>query len=249
MSISGAARAVKLLTAAVGANAPNKHDDVAVVQSLLQSNGCDPGKIDGNCGPKTIAAIQKFQARYMAVPDGRVDPHGLTWQKLTGTISPLPPAPPVPAVHPSTTTEWTGDSSRWPQEKKLASLEPRLRSLVPPILEKLRAQGFQPKIFFGWRSVEVQREIVARGDSKVLFSFHNAQKPDGTPNAYAADIVDARWGWEPAAAQNGFWVALGAAAKSYGLVWGGDWQSFKDVAHIQSRQNSELGATKKESGL
>ena len=247
MTISGAGRAVKLLTAAVGAGAPNKHDDVAVVQSLLKSNGCDPGKIDGQCGAKTIAAIRKFQAGFMSTPDGRVDPHGLTWQKLTGTISPLPP--PAPPVHPSTTTEWSGDSSRWTQEKKLASLEPRLRSLVPPILEKLRAQGFQPKIFFGWRSVEVQQQIVARGDSTVLFSFHNAQKPDGTPNAYAADIVDSRWGWEAPAKTNGFWTALGAAAKQYGLVWGGDWVSFKDVAHIQSRQNSELAATKRESGL
>jgi peptidoglycan L-alanyl-D-glutamate endopeptidase CwlK len=83
----------------------------------------------------------------------------------------------------------------------------------------------------------------------VRFSFHNAQRPDGTPNAYAADIVDERWGWEPAAEENGYWEALGEEARALGLVWGGDWRTFKDVAHIQGRQNSELAATKRESGL
>jgi|GEM_PF-4880261 len=48
---------------------------------------------------------------------------------------------------------------------------------------------------------------------------------------------------------NGFWAALGEEAKKRGLVWGGDWKSFRDVAHIQGRQNSELSLVKRESGL
>ncbi|BBA33140.1 peptidoglycan-binding domain-containing protein [Methylocaldum marinum] len=81
------------------------------------------------------------------------------------------------------------------------------------------------------------------------FSFHNAQLPDGTPNSYAADIVDERWGWSNDAEKNGFWQAMGEEANQLGLVWGGDWKNFKDVAHVQSRQNSELASVKKESGL
>src|SRR5438874_3293195 len=129
------------------------------------------------------------------------------------------------------------------------SLEPAFRAKVQILLEKLKAAGFKPKIFYGWRSVDVQQQLFREGKSQVQFSFHNAQKPDGTPNAYAADIIDQRWGWEDEAETNGYWTALGKAAKSLGLVWGGDWKDFPDEAHVQSRQNSELAAVKKESGL
>lgn len=99
----------------------------------------------------------------------------------------------------------------------------------------LRASGFQPTIVYGWRSVAVQEELLKQGHTTVHFSFHNAQLPDGTPNSHAADIVDERWQRTPAAAKNGFWEALGKAAKEEGLVWGGDWKSFLDVAHVQNR--------------
>lgn len=160
----------------------------------------------------------------------------VTWDKLTVYVR-------------ARKEDWSGDSSQWSQEKKLSSLDPLFRPAVSAVLAALRDQGFQPKIFFGWRSVAVQHQLFLQGRTKVQFSFHNAQRPDGTPNAYAADIVDSRWGWTDAAQQNGFWDALGAEARERGLVWGGDWTSFRDVAHIQSRQNSELAATKRESGL
>jgi|SRR5271157_1053134 len=224
----------------VGAGGKNFHDDVGTVQALLSKSGVNPGLVDGVCGAKTIAAITAFQKKFLPVPDGRVDPGGITWQKLIGSAS----ASPASAAGP-----WSGDSSKWPQEKKLQSLDLALRPKVQAILHTLTVQGFQPKIFFAWRSVQVQEQLFKQGNTKVHFSFHNAQKPDGTPNAYAADIVDARWGWDDAAEANGYWEALGKAAKLYGLVWGGDWKGFPDVAHVQSRQNSELAAVKKESGL
>ena len=161
---------------------------------------------------------------------------GATWDKLTVIVG-------------AAKSDWSGDSSQWTQEKKLLSLDPLFRPKVQSVLTTLTAQGFQPKIFFGWRSVAVQHELFLKSRTKVQFSFHNAQKPDGTPNAYAADIVDVRWGWEKEAEENGFWDALGNAAKDVKLVWGGDWERFRDVAHVQSRQNSELGAVKRASGL
>lgn len=75
------------------------------------------------------------------------------------------------------------------------------------------------------------------------------RKKDGTPNSYAADIIDKRWAWGKEAKTNGFWTALGEEAKKQGLVWGGNWKSFRDYAHIQGRQNSELSSVKRESGL
>ncbi len=71
------------------------------------------------------------------------------------------------------------------------------------------------------------------------FSFHNATTSDGTPRAYAADIVDRRWLWHPEAEENGYWLALGAEAKSNNLYWGGT-RKHPDWAHVQLLPNSQL---------
>ena len=145
--------------------------------------------------------------------------------------------------------DWSGDSSKWSQKKKLASLDSKLRTKTVRILETLNSGGYRPKIFFGWRSVAVQRRLFEAGNSKVRFSFHNAQLKNGTPNAQAIDIIDRRWAWGEEAERNRFWDALGKAAKAEGLYWGGDWSKFKDYAHVQSFPNSKLSEIKKKSGL
>lgn len=116
------------------------------------------------------------------------------------------------------------------------------------VIDALSARGFQPHIVYAWRSVAVQRQLVAQGRSKVLFSFHNAQTSAGIPNAWAADIIDKRWAWNESDCMK-FFKALGEEAKKVGLVWGGDWANFRDWAHVQGRPNSALAATKRESGL
>jgi peptidoglycan L-alanyl-D-glutamate endopeptidase CwlK len=230
---------LQILTS-VGDKGKNQLRDVEIVQSLLSAKGFQAGRADGVCGARTVAAIRRFQATFLPHPDGLVEPSGATWLKL---------ASPGGAVgHPSL-GQWVGDSSLWPQEKKLASMHPDLRPKVTAILGALKKRGYQPKIFFGWRSVAVQLELFKQGNSLVKFSFHNAQKTDGTPNAYAADIVDSRYGWEKQAESSGFWKALGQEAKVQTLVWGGDWTDFKDWAHVQLVQNSELARVKQESGL
>ena len=234
----------------VGHDGINQPSDVRVVQA--QMNAQMPPSltklvVDGNSGPLTIAAIRSFQKLVVGLgrPDGRVDPAGKTLRALNDPASEPKWARGAVAEN----LKWGGDSARWTQEKKLQSLDPVFRVKVKGVVDALSTRGFQPKIFYGWRSVAVQQELFKKGRSKVRFSFHNAQKPDGTPNAYAADVIDRRWGWESAAKTNGFWDALGQEAKKRGLVWGGDWTNFKDVAHIQGRQNSELAAVKRESGL
>jgi peptidoglycan L-alanyl-D-glutamate endopeptidase CwlK len=164
---------------------------------------------------------------------------GSTWDTLTVSVPPRK----------DSLGPWSGDSSLWPQAKKLQSMHPDLRSMVEDVLDALAQRGFKPKIVYGWRSVAVQLKLFNQGHSKVKFSFHNAQKPDGTPNAYAADIVDSRYNWKPEAKTSGFWDALGEEAKSRGLYWGGDWASFRDWAHVQLVPNSQLARVKQESGL
>ncbi|MBT1074309.1 peptidoglycan-binding protein [Geobacter grbiciae] len=230
---------MSVLQASVGYLGKNLENDVETVQSLLKSKGFDPKGIDGVCGKDTIAAIRSFQATFMTNPDGLIEPGRKTWLKLAGTGG----------AATADLSQWCGDSARWSQEKKLQSMHPELRQKVAAVLQALAGRGFQPKIFYGWRSVAVQMQLYYQGNSKVKFSFHNAQYPDGTPNAYAADIVDSRFGWAPEAEQTGFWKALGEEAKELGLVWGGDWVNFRDWAHVQLVPNDELGRVKRESGL
>lgn len=225
------------ITASVGRGGTNGKTDVKAIQSAL--NAVYPAlllDVDGICGTKTIRRIEKFQKRFMNNPDGRIDPDGSTLKRLNTAV-------------PDLRDEWSGDSSKWPQDKKLKSLDGRMRLKVERILGRLKDEGFQPKIVYAWRSVSKQLELVDAGHSKVRFSFHNAQKKNGTPNAYAADIIDKRWAWTKAAEQNGFWEALGRSAKDEGLYWGGDWISFKDWAHIQFHPNYMLAEIKNESGI
>ena len=225
------------IKSSVGANGKNGRADTRKVQKLL--NAIFPStllSVDGDCGSKTVRRIERFQRRFTTKPDGRVDPDGRTLKKLN-------------AAAPGLQKAWSGDSSQWSEEKKLSSLDERMRDKVVRVLGTLKAEGFKPKIFFAWRSVAVQLEIVAKGNSKVRFSFHNAQKKNGTPNSYAVDIIDKRWAWSEKAEENGFWEVLGKAGKAEGLYWGGDWRSFKDWAHLQFFPNNKLSDAKRESGL
>lgn len=223
------------ISASVGRNGVNRRLGVVTIQKLLKERGVDPGPINGLCGSKTIAAIVSFQKGFLRRPDSLIEVGGITWRKLTTTQpNKIKVAPRVSVGY------WSGDSARWPQDKKLESLDTSFRKKTRAVLKALEERGFQPKIFYGWRPVSVQQKLHEKGRTKARFSFHNAQKPDGTPNSYAADIVDKRWGWKKEAEMSGFWAALGKEAKKQGLVWGGDWKNFKGVAHIQGRQNSEL---------
>ncbi|RZL27806.1 MAG: peptidoglycan-binding protein [Sphingomonas sp.] len=256
------------ISASVGRLGVNRPDDVSKVQDLLHRAGMNPGPVDHIAGPRTIAAINGYQQHILRAPDGRVDANGLTLHRLNAAITRAAPprspsriqpsqvqqAPPpsrVAALAPSSKamrTDWTGDSEAWPQDKKLASLDPVFRRQIEPILSQLRTEGFKPKIIFAWRSVAKQLVLHRQGRTKVLFSFHNAQTPQGIPNALAVDVVDERWGWnEPDC--HVFFKALGRIGKMHGLVWGGDWTSFRDWAHLQGRQNSALRQVKRESGL
>ena len=225
------------ISKSVGRGGVNTRADTREIQAALNAGfPATPIAVDGLCGRNTIRRIERFQRRFMQNPDGRVDPGGRTLRRLNGIV-------------PARSDNWHGDSSRWPQAKKIASLDTRMRPKVRRVLAALKEAGFQPKIVYAWRSVDVQRRLVQQGRSKVSFSFHNAQQTDGTPNAYAADVIDRRWAWSDAAEENGFWAALGQAAKTEDMYWGGDWRSFKDWAHIQFFPNSELAEVKRESGL
>lgn len=96
--------------------ARNQTNDILTVQKLLtavaQKLGraeFDPRGIDGKISrtpgaSNTVKAIIAFQRQVvgMALPDGRIDVNGATWQKLVSSAgtAPLPPVTPTPPAGP-----------------------------------------------------------------------------------------------------------------------------------------------------
>ena len=79
--------------ASVGQDGVNKHDDVLIVQTLLNKNAHmveSIGRVpeDGNFDASTGRAIIAFQHDVVriATPDGRVDPNGRTFRTLLGDV-------------------------------------------------------------------------------------------------------------------------------------------------------------------
>ncbi|XXT21218.1 penicillin-insensitive murein endopeptidase [Sorangium sp. So ce429] len=79
------------LGGSVGVGGRNAHDDVLLVQKMLNKNAHlapEIGRLpeDGIMAEATERAIVAFQRRIvrLASPDGRVDPHGRTWRTLLG---------------------------------------------------------------------------------------------------------------------------------------------------------------------
>jgi peptidoglycan hydrolase-like protein with peptidoglycan-binding domain len=73
----------------VGQNGDNLESDVRLVQQLLNRQDLSPlARLneDGRVGSATIEAIRHFQTRCVGMnsPDGRVDPDGRTFKKLSG---------------------------------------------------------------------------------------------------------------------------------------------------------------------
>jgi peptidoglycan hydrolase-like protein with peptidoglycan-binding domain len=91
--------ATQRIAGSVGQGVVGSREDVIKVQTLLKEKKLYEGMINGQCNPETIAAIKKFQTHFMRVPDGRIDPNGITWKKLTGQS---PMGMPLPAA----ATKW-----------------------------------------------------------------------------------------------------------------------------------------------
>lgn len=75
----------------VGRGGKNVAPDVVIVQRLLNDKYLKPNKMpalvdDGKVGTNTQNAIDGFQKKVVGLlnPDGRIDPGGASWRKLTG---------------------------------------------------------------------------------------------------------------------------------------------------------------------
>jgi peptidoglycan hydrolase-like protein with peptidoglycan-binding domain len=86
------------ISGSVGSGGANRFDDVRKIQEALnrvppeKGGPLPPLVVDGLCGPKTVAAILRFQKAQGVVADGRVDPGQATLSKLNTVLGATRPA-------------------------------------------------------------------------------------------------------------------------------------------------------------
>lgn len=122
------------LGGSVGRKGKNAAGDVRAVQKALGLAA------DGDCGPKTIAAIEAYQRKLGAAkPDGRVDAGGATERGLAGLAKP-PPAEPSAAVDStgSITPSYNLEPA-WPSKLSGAGLSDKSSDVVDDLLQQQAA--------------------------------------------------------------------------------------------------------------
>ncbi len=123
--------------------------------------------------------------------------------------------------------------------RNLEGLDPMFSQKILRVLSALAKKGWKPRVAEGLRTIEQQQEKIDLGRS----SLKNPQDSKHV-QGLAVDIIDSRYGWQGPASDLDFqfWNDLGEAAREAGLIWGGDWKSFKDVAHVEvSNDKSSKG--------
>lgn len=111
-------------------------------------------------------------------------------------------------------------------QARVDALQPDFRLNLGRVVNDLRSQGFQPRVYDTIRTVAQQRANVASGASQTMNSLHLTGR--------AADLADART-WFSLGSRDPFLHALGRSATAHGMVWGGNWTTLVDMYHVQAR--------------
>lgn len=127
-------------------------------------------------------------------------------------------------------------------DRSLFHLYPEFSEHVKLILAEMNGwcvkhwPGHTAAVAEGFRTTERQQELYAQGRSKpgsIVTHKNGTTNPSNHQTGLAVDVVGYgtegfTWSCPPE-----FWVYLGHCARSHGLEWGGDWESFKDLPHIE----------------
>jgi len=125
-------------------------------------------------------------------------------------------------------------------------LNPEFREKLEEFEWRLETSGIRVKLTCGYRSIEEQNRLYARGRTapgpvvtraRGGYSWHNF--------GLAADyvfVVGGRITWE------GPWKIFGRVARECGLEWGGDWKTFPDRPHVQWRKGRTLAQMRRAKG-
>ncbi|MEQ1643753.1 MAG: M15 family metallopeptidase [Pyrinomonadaceae bacterium] len=124
-------------------------------------------------------------------------------------------------------------------KNRLAKVHPELARRVEKTIDLLAAAGLDVRVVQGLRSYAEQEALFQQGRTRKGPKVTNARGGQSNHNfGLAVDLCpfgdgSADWDNDP-----GF-TLIGKAAKTQGLEWGGDWDSFPDRPHVQLKTGLE----------
>ena len=117
--------------------------------------------------------------------------------------------------------------------RDLSLLHPKLRQIVPQIIQRCEMLGLPVLITDGFRSKAEQDNIYAQGRTKPGQIVTQVRWPNSAHNwGVAVDFCRNLKGHEYDDG-DGFFRRVAQVAKGFGLEWGGDWHNFVDKPHLQ----------------
>ncbi|MDE2596919.1 MAG: peptidoglycan-binding protein [Sphingomonadales bacterium] len=133
--------------ASVGQGGVNQDADVRIVQELLNNFvtrlGLKQIGIDGDCGKNTKTAIRAFQKQIVGIanPDGRIDPGGRTFQRLSLSQAVLAAQPEPDPGELSGATWWQAHQGNYANSHSLLDLASPFRENVTAFIQAMRDAG------------------------------------------------------------------------------------------------------------
>jgi peptidoglycan LD-endopeptidase CwlK len=121
-----------------------------------------------------------------------------------------------------------------PRDNSLACLAPKFRAKLALVLAEMQSEGYVPMVYETCRTNSRQRFLYGfgrdydDGRGQVTRSINNEHTWHGF--GLAADVICSEDGWD---APQDFWNSLDRACTKYGLSWGGDWPTMRDLPHVQ----------------
>jgi len=113
------------------------------------------------------------------------------------------------------------------EREGVEALHPDLQKKIKAILKEMAGKKKPMFLFEGPRSWEQQDEYYAEGNitnARGGQSYHQY--------CLAADLIFVGKKWN---APYEWWEEFGKVAKKHNLIWGGDWEGFRDRPHVELR--------------
>ena len=118
--------------------------------------------------------------------------------------------------------------------KDLDLLHPTLKRKTLNMIAEAKKHNIDLRVISGFRSMKDQDLLysIGRGEDYKKNVVTNARAGKSYHNYGAAvDVVEYKNGFPNWSTKN--WQLIGKIGKTQGLVWGGDWKTFKDKPHFQ----------------
>lgn len=125
--------------------------------------------------------------------------------------------------------------NRTEDEMNCQGLCPIFADSVLKVLRECRDEKLEVYLFQGYRSFEMETRLMHDHPNVTNatggLSWHNY--------GLAVDLVfksNGKWSWD----SKFDWAKLGEIGKSFGLQWGGDWKSIKDLDHFEKNNGLNI---------